>query len=149
MKNLILSAALLLTVAANAKPIDVYPENEKVVKTFNEVFKEANDVTWNNTGRFYEAFFTIASIKTRAMIDNKGNLIQTIRYYKENELPANVLYSVKKEYAGKDIFGVTEVSNKNGTNYRIILRDEKSYTHINANNIGDTEVVFEYKRGDK
>lgn len=148
MKNLILSAAVIMTLSFNAFA-NVEPANEKVLITFNQIFKDANSVSWTHTGNFYEAFFEVGAIKTRAILNEKGTLVQTIRYYKESELPYNVLYSVKKEYPGAEVFGVTEVSNKNGINYRIVLKDNKNYIHINANNAGETESVSKFKRGDK
>ena len=149
MKNLILSAAFILTLAFNAAAAPKEPVNEKVQHTFNQIFKEALDVKWSNIGNRFEAFFTSDGIKTRATLDVKGNLIQTIRYFGEDNLPANVLYGIKKEYRSKEIFGVTEVTNQLGVNYRIVLKDDKHYTHINANSKGETEVVSKYKRGDK
>ncbi|MCH5719770.1 hypothetical protein [Niabella hibiscisoli] len=149
MKTLILSAAVILTLSFNASAATAKPVNDKAQKTFNLLFKDADNVKWSEAGESYEAFFDSEGIKTRVTIDAKGNLIQTIRYYKENSLPANVLYNVKSDYKGKEIFGVTEVTNKNGVNYRIVLKDENYYTHINANNSGDTELVAKHKRGDK
>jgi len=149
MKNMILSAVLLFNVATNSTAANTYPENEKVIKTFNEVFKNARNVIWSGTAHFYKASFFVASVRVSAMLDNKGNLVQTIRYYKEEGLPINTLYATKKDYPHKDIFGVTEVSNKHGVVYKIVLRDEKSYTYINANSSGESEVVAKYKRGDK
>lgn len=149
MKTFFISAALLLTVAFNASANYADPANEKVIKTFKLLFKNAENVTWSNTENYYQANFTKSDISTRALFDGKGKLIQTIRYYKESHLPANVLYSVKKDYSGMEIWGVTEVSNDNGVNYRIVLRDREHYTHINANDAGDTEVVNEFNRGDK
>lgn len=149
MKNLILSAAVLFTVVISANAANTYPENQKVITTFNQIFKNATNVVWSQPGEYYEASFTSYAIKTRALLDARGNLVQTIRYYKEDRLPANVLYHVKKAYPQKDIWGITEVSNSNGVNYRIVLKDDKKYTNINANTAGDTEVVSEYERGDK
>ena len=149
MKNLILSPAVLLTMAINASAANAFPENEKVVKTFKQLFKDADNISWSETNHYYEAFFTRDAIKTRATFDSRGSLIQTIRYYKEENLPANVLYEVKRSYPAKEVWGVTEVTNKNGVNYRIVLKDDKSYTHINANSYGETETVARYKRGDK
>ncbi|MCH5720142.1 hypothetical protein [Niabella hibiscisoli] len=150
MKNLILSAAVLLTVSFNAAASTVEPVvTEKAQKTFVTIFKDADAVKWSNTGDNYEAFFDNGGVKTRATIDAKGNLLQTIRYYKQDNLPANVLYNLKKDYKGCEIHGVTEVSNNNGINYRIVLKDNKHYTHINANQAGDTELVAKYTRGDK
>jgi predicted mannosyl-3-phosphoglycerate phosphatase (HAD superfamily) len=150
MKNLILSAATLLTITFSAAASPVEPVvSEKVQATFTSIFKSAVDVTWSKTANSAEAYFTANDIKTRATFDTKGNLIQTVRYYKEDKLSPVVLAGVASSFVGKEIHGVTEVSNKNGVNYRIVLKDNKHYTHINANSTGDTEVVSKYTRGDK
>lgn len=148
MKNLILSAAVLIMFSVSANANNGKPDNEKVLKTFTEIFKDAHNVSWNEAGKNYEAFFISDEVKTRAMFDSKGNLMQTIRYFKEDKMPANILYNIKKQYSGKEIWGITEVSNKNGIIYNIVLRDEKDYLTINANNNGETELVTKYKRGD-
>ncbi len=150
MKNFILSVATVLTVnfsvmAATAKPV----VNEKVQQTFVATFKNVNNVSWSNAGSNYEAFFEDNGIQTRVIIDVKGKLLQTIRYYKEEQLPAAVLNGVNIDFRGNQIHGVTEVSNKKGTYYRIVLKDNKRYTHINANQAGNTELVSTYTRGDK
>lgn len=149
MKTLILSAVLLFSVVLNASATNADPINEKVAKTFSQVFKNVTEVSWNSVGEFFEATFVKATVKTRALFNAKGNLVQTIRYYDESKLPANVLYNVKNDYSKMSIWGVTEVSNDNGITYRIILRDAKKYIHLNVNDAGDTEVVNQYKRGDK
>ncbi|WP_114792522.1 hypothetical protein U0035_02075 [Niabella yanshanensis] len=150
MKNLILSAAVLLTVSFNAAASTPEPAvNEKAQQTFVATFKNVNNITWSNAGNNYEAFFENDGTKTRVTIDAKGRLLQTIRYYKEEQLPSNVLYNVKRDYKNNEIHGVTEVSNKNGVHYRIVLKDSIHYTHINANDAGDTELVTKYTRGDR
>ena len=149
MKYLILSAAVIFVLAFNAAATTAEPVNEKVLKTFSQIFKEADNVSWTNTGTHFEAYFVVDDVKTRALLDEKGTLVQTIRYYKEDGLPSNVLYNIKKAHQGKEIWGVTEVANKNGVNYRVVLKDDKNYTHINANSTGDIETVKKYKRGDK
>lgn len=150
MKTLILSAAVLLTITFNSFAATTDPLiNDKAQQTFNETFKNAYDVSWTATGNNYEAFFTVDGIKTRALIDNKGTLVQTIRYYNADKLSSFVLASLQSNYKGMEIFGITEVTNENGVNYRIILMDNKYYTHINANSAGETQMVKRYKRGDK
>ncbi|WP_460685103.1 hypothetical protein [Niabella aquatica] len=148
MKSLILSAVVIFALTINTGATNAEPF-EKVLKTFSETFKDADNVSWTSSGSQYEAFFVYDDIKTRVKIDAKGNLIQTVRYYKEDKLPATVLYHIQKQYAGKEITGITEVTNKYGVNYRVVLKDGKRYTHINSNNFGETEVVSEYNRGDK
>lgn len=150
MKSLILSAATLLTITFTAAAAPVEPvASEKAQATFVSIFKSAVNVTWSKAPNSAEAFFTVNGVKTRATFDVKGNLIQTVRYYKEDKLAPVVLAGVTAAFPGKEIHGVTEVTNKNGVNYRIVLKDNNNYTHINANSAGDTEVVSTYKRGDK
>ncbi len=148
MKKIIFSAVIFLSITATAAT-RVNPANEKVMKTFNEVFRNASVPTWNVSENYYEASFVNASVRTRAYFDKKGRLVQTFRYFTENELPSNVLYKVKQAYAGKEICGVVETTNSSGIHYRIVLKDDKKYTHINANTQGETETVAEYIRGDK
>ncbi len=150
MKNLILSAAVLLTVTFSAHASTAEPvTNSKVEETFIKTFKVAENVKWSNTGNNYEAYFENNGIKTRVTIDGKGNLLQTIRYYGESNLPAHVLYHVKNDYKGSEVHGITEVSNNYGINYRIVLKNSKKYIHINVDDKGHTELVVENTRGDK
>ncbi|HOZ84981.1 MAG TPA: hypothetical protein PK191_05790 [Niabella sp.] len=149
MKTLFISAAFLLSIAFNASATNADPSNDKVAKTFKLLFKNASNVVWSHADKFYSVSFTKASVSTRAMFDKQGQLVQTIRYYKESNLPANVLYNVKKNYAGMEVWGVTELSNDHGINYRIVLKDKENYTQIKANDAGEIELVQEFERGDR
>lgn len=148
MKTVFFSAILLFSLTATAAT-HLNPVNEKVIKTFNEIFKNVSTPTWRVFDNYYEASFVNASVKTRVWFDRKGHLVQTIRYYTESGLPANVLFNVKLAYREKEVFGVVEISNDSDTSYRIILKDKKTYTHISMNTLGETEIVAEYNRGDK
>ena len=102
MKTVLFSVALLLSITATAAT-RVNPVNEKVIKTFNEIFRNASNPVWNVSADYYEAWFINGSVKTRARFNSKGHLVQTIRYYTESGLPANVLYKVKQAYAEKEV----------------------------------------------
>lgn len=148
MKLFILTAALSLGLNAMAA-VTVNPSvNEKALKTFNTIFTNAQNVQWNTTADYNEASFLSGSISTRAVIDNNGALIRTIRYYKENHLPSNILYKIKKKYDGKEIYGVTEVTNEDGTNYHIVVRDARHIYKVTADNSGSVMQTAKYKRGD-
>lgn len=149
MKPVIFSVVLFLSIAATAAASTVYPANEKVMKTFNEVFKNANDPVWSISEDYYEVSFVNASVKTRAWFNKKGHLIQTIRYYNESGLPANVLYRIKQAYPRQEVCGVVEITSNISVNYRIVLKSDKKYTHINTDTLGETEIIAEYNRGDK
>ncbi|GAB3015781.1 hypothetical protein GCM10027051_19740 [Niabella terrae] len=149
MKTFILAAAILFTVNASAADIASIPENKKVVETFKELYKDVSNVTWTETKNYFEAYFTDGNIKTRVLFDTKGHVVQTIRYYKESNLPTKVRYHINKTYKGKEIWGVTEVTNNKGTNFRIVLKDAQNWYHVNADSYSNSETVKKYKRGDK
>ncbi|AHF16402.1 hypothetical protein [Niabella soli] len=151
MKLFILTAALSLglnAMAATSNPVINPTVNEKVLKTFHQVFADAKNVQWKATAEYNEASFNSGAIAARAIIDNNGKLVRTIRYYKETNLPSNILYKVKSKYEGKEVYGVTEITNDAGTAYEIVMRDsQKMYTvHIDAN--GALTQTGKFKRGD-
>lgn len=146
MKNLILLATVFFSMnvfAAEKNPT----VNEKVLKTFNQVFKDAQNVHWNNGVKYTEATFESGTVKTKAVLDNDGNLLQTIRYYKEEGLPANILYNVQKQYC-HEVWGVTEVSNSKGSVYNVVLKCKKYWYNVKADAGGNVELVKKFKRAD-
>lgn len=145
MKLFILAAALSLGLNTMAAGPTV---NEKALKTFNTIFSHAQNVQWSTTADYNEASFRSGSVTTRAVIDNNGTLIRTIRYYKENLLPPNILYKVKKRYDGKEIYGITEVTSADGTNYHIVVRDNRNIYKVLADNSGSLMQTAKFKRGD-
>lgn len=146
MKNLILLATVFLSLNVFAAEKNL-PINEKVLKTFNQVFKDAQNVTWNSTDKYAEATFKSGDVKTKAFLDNDGKLVQTIRYYQQENLPSNILYNIQKKYSHK-IWGVTEVSNSTGTVYNVVLKSSKHWYTVKANSDGEVLLVSRLKRGD-
>ncbi|MCD2424597.1 hypothetical protein LQ567_17585 [Niabella pedocola] len=149
MKLFILTAALSLGLNAMAAVPTNPTVNEKVIKTFNQVFSEAQNVQWSTTATYSQASFQSGAVATRVMIDNNGALIRTIRYYKENELPSHVLYQIRKKYEGKEIAGVTEISNNEGTSYHIIVNDNRNMYKVTVDNSGSLTQDAKYKRADR
>jgi hypothetical protein len=144
MKKLIILTCLFAALnAAASNPPEV---SEKVLKAFNETFMKATDVVWHETQNLYEASFKQSEIITRAIYDTDGNLLRTTRYYSQEDLPVNILTNVKKKYAGKSIFGVTEISTEDEVTYHITLQDEKNWYVVKANNWGNLELSKKYRK---
>jgi hypothetical protein len=148
MKKIILSAALLVSIAtlASTSPYDV---NEKVLKAFKETFAKAQDVVWHEyDNNIYQANFKQDDIQIRAQYDQEGTLIQTIRYYGERQLLPNIVARLKKKYANREIFGVTETSSDEGINFLVTLKDEKNWYVVKSDAYGNLEQTEKFKRGD-
>ena len=144
MKKLIICLSLFVaTGAMAAEPPEV---NAKVLKAFNETFVKAKDVVWHEMQNTYEARFKQSEIVTRATYDTEGNLLSTTRYYSEEHLPVNIISKLRKKYAGKSVFGVTESSIEDVVSYHIVLEDAKTWYIVIADNAGALELSKKFKK---
>ncbi|ANH81472.1 hypothetical protein A8C56_11205 [Niabella ginsenosidivorans] len=147
MKKLILIVAAFITVSVNAAN-DEPAVSAKALETFHQVFSEAADVSWRITGKQNEASFNLNTIRMRVVIDNNGKLVSMLRYYKEEDLPVNIRYSVKKAFENKEIMGVTEFSKNNDVSYYIVLLDHKKMFNVVVDSDGGIIQKRIYDRGD-
>lgn len=144
MKKLIIFLSLFATLSAIAStPPEV---NEKVLKAFKETFLKASDVVWYETKNAYEASFKQSEITAKAIYDKNGNLLSTTRYYYEDNLPVHILSKLKKAYAGKSVFGVTELTVDDQISYYITLEDEKNWLIVKSDSWGFLELSNKYKK---
>jgi hypothetical protein len=147
MKKVILSVALLVSIVAGAtvSPSEV---NEKVLKAFNETFAKATDVTWHEYDNYYQANFKQDEIQVRAQYDESGALLKTIRYYGEKQLLPNIVSKLKKKYADREIFGVTETTSPDEVNFLVTLKDSKNWYVVKSDAYGNLEQTEKFKRAD-
>ena len=144
MKKLIIFTCLFAALSATASnPPEV---SEKVLKAFSETFMKATDIVWHEVKNLYEASFKQSEIITRAIYDQDGNLLRTTRYYSQEDLPINILTKLQKRYAGKSVYGVTELSTEDQVSYHITMQDEKNWYIIKADNWGSLELEQKFKK---
>ena len=120
--------------------------NEKVLQSFHAVFEKASNVKWVEYSDHYYVSFNQNEVIVRANYDMAGNLLNSIRYYKEQQLPLNILCKIKKSYSSTAIDNVTEVSNQDGIVYFIMLQDDKNWIKIKSDETGTFEVVDKFKK---
>ena len=147
MKKIILSVALLVSIVAGAAvtPAEV---NEKVLKAFNETFTLAKDVVWQEYEDYYQANFKQDEIQMRAQYDEEGELLKTIRYYGEKQLFPNIVSKLKKKYANKEVFGVTETTSSDEVSFVITIKDAKNWYVVKSDVYGNLEQTEKFKRAD-
>jgi len=146
MKKLLLSVtAAIFSLVVFAAPNAV---NEKVLKAFNASFKDAKQVVWeeNLDANLYEVKFVHNDIKSRITYDAEGNILKAIRYYYEQQLPLLIQGKLKQKFAGKKVFGVTEVSSQDQMSYHIVLEDAKNWTIVICDAQGYMTVDKKYKK---
>ena len=144
MKKLIIFTCLFAALSATASnPPEV---SEKVLKAFSETFMKATEVVWHEVQNLYEASFKQSEVISRAIYDQDGNLLRTTRYYSQENLPINILTKLQKRFAGKLVYGVTELSQEDQVSYHITMQDDKNWYIIKADNWGGLELEKKYKK---
>jgi hypothetical protein len=143
MKKIFLAAfisACTLTVFAS-DPVDA-----KVLEAFNKAFKNAQNVSWSTSEYTYEVRFDQDKVTAKITYDKSGNIIRTMRYYGEEQLPLLIMNKVKNKYTDKKIFGVVEVASEDGTYYHITLEGAKTWMNIKADSYGSITVESKFKK---
>ncbi len=145
MKKLIFALTMLL---GSATIFAVTPPevNEKVLKAFQETFKNPKDVNWHEYENYYEVDFKQDEIKTQVRYDSEGNITGTTRYYFENQLPPHILSNIKKKYPQRSVYGVTEIYTENDLQYYITMEDEKNWYTVKSNPLGNLEQTEKFKK---
>ncbi|MEO6000176.1 MAG: hypothetical protein ABIN89_25285 [Chitinophagaceae bacterium] len=138
---LVFSCLLLLTASSFA-----YLPNEKVLKSFESIFNNPQDVKWFDKPDCYEVSFIQSDIRANVKFDPEGNFMGSTRYYKEQNLPTSILCKLKKRYSDRNIFGVTEISTSDEVNYYIKLEDDKSWVTVKVNGNGQMELIEKYRK---
>lgn len=143
MKRIMMFAAIVFAFSFKAMADD---PSQKVLDAFHKTFPDVKDVAWTENQHSYEVKFKQNEIISKVTYDMDGNIVNTLRYYYEQNLPLLVLSKVKNKFNGKKIFGVTEESSDNGTFYHIILEDEKHWVNITADSYGSIRVDKKYNK---
>jgi hypothetical protein len=142
MKKIIIALSLVLAIstAATADP------TEKILKIFNETFSTVKDVKWYEDAKEYLVCFYQNDVYTKVTYDKEGAFVSSLRYYKETDLPLNVLSAIKNKYADKKIFGVTESTDANGVLYYVKIEDAKNWYTLKATTDASLEVTEKFKK---
>ena len=104
--------------------------NSKVMKSFNKLFSDAENIRWWNEKNNQVVYFKRQGKASHAVFAKNGDLKFAITNYTEEYLPDEILLQVKDNYYGKSIFGVTEVQVEDKTAYLIVLEDKTSWLTI-------------------
>ncbi|MCF3110661.1 hypothetical protein LL912_17895 [Niabella sp. CC-SYL272] len=121
---------------------------ERPLQSFHSLFKNVQNVVWASGKDYCDVSFQTEGKLMKARFDNAGNLIQTIRYYKEENLPVFVRQRIHKQYSGCEIYGVTELSTKDALTYTFSLRNNRHLFVVISDLNGDVISSKKYIRSE-
>ena len=137
MKKIFFAGIVILFSATSAFATRLPDVTAKVLKVFHEAFPEVKQTTWYNFDEYYEVFFkSDENCSCRIDYSPEGIVLSTTRYYPGENLSPVIRAKINEKYPGKDIFGVTEVSNNDKLTYHLVLQDSKYWYNIEADATG-------------
>ncbi|MDZ4807588.1 MAG: hypothetical protein SGI96_04900 [Bacteroidota bacterium] len=142
MKKIIISFSLLLsagltTVFANDAPTP----NEQVLASFKKEFASAQDVRWNKQDNYDKATFLLGASWVVAYFNPAGPLEGCARDIFFNQLPLAVMAAIDKRFAAAVIINVREITNVDGTHYRLILEAKNKKLKVKVDSSGNINEV--------
>jgi hypothetical protein len=114
--------------------------NEKVAKSFKKYFGDQAEENWSVVGTNFLNHFHANGILTSSMFDKKGNLIYTITYGGEQNMPADIKRNVKSEYYDYKITMAINVKENKRDIWVVTVEDEKQQITVRLED-GDMEQV--------
>lgn len=95
-----------------------------VLESFKKEFVNAEQASWDKQEEFDKVTFMLAGSRAVAYFTPQGELAGSVRDLFFNQLPLAVMTAVDKRFPEASVFDVREISNENGTSYRITLEEK-------------------------
>lgn len=138
----IMLAVGLTTVNAS----DVTDVSDKVKESFRKEFAGAESVKWNDLGDYQFATFILGRHRVEAYFNTDGEMEGSARGLLFDELPLAVLKSIDKRFPGAYFIDVLEVSNTEGTSYRLTAVTQNKRFHVKADTGGNILEIVKVKK---
>ena len=114
---------------------------EPVLNGFKKEFSNAENVSWDKQDEYDKATFVLSGRRVVAYFTSDGQLEGCVRDIFFDQLPLSVMTAVDKRYSGADILDVREITNGEGTSYRISLQTKKKKLRLKVSPSGSISEV--------
>lgn len=136
---------LAIAVALNAQAANPDPD-KKIVEKFNAMFPKADSVQWYEYGdkvtvRFYEK-----QVLCNLSFGSDGKVEKAVRYYDGDLLSPFFKHQLDGRFPAHSVYKVTETVSNSGTEYYIILHNEKQYLNVFMTAAGEVTIDKKFKK---
>ncbi len=146
MKRIIVSLSLILLVGSTtlfAK--DKTDVNDKIKESFKKEFSGAELVKWERVKDYQKATFGYLGHRVIAFFNQDGELLGSLRDILFDQLPMAVIKSFDIHYAGADFIEIHEITNLEGTRYRLTMETQNKRFHVKTDTDGNILEVVKIK----
>lgn len=142
MKKIISSTFLLLAAGlSTAIAKDDPSPDQQVLELFKKEFSAAQQVTWNKQDDYDKATFLLTGRRVVAYFNPEGQLEGCIREIFFDQLPLVVMKGIDQKFPEAEISTVREITNTEGTSYRVFLEAKNKKYSIKVGSAGYIEQV--------
>lgn len=147
MKNLIVSASVILATAfAPVMASETRGEDPRAERVFAQEFVGAQNVKWTKLDEGYlRVSFVLNGVAAETYFDADGEMLGTVRNLFFNQLPLAVAQSVNKKFTNAVILEVQEITNEEGTSYKLVFEHDSRKYNVRLNGQGDLTSVAKEK----
>ncbi|HVT84741.1 MAG TPA: hypothetical protein VHD35_06045 [Chitinophagaceae bacterium] len=109
----------------------------RVQQSFKKEFPAADFVKWDKDQDYFKATFVLNDYRTEAWFSEEGELLGTVRNLLYDQLPLAVMRGIEKKYSAEDIIEIREITNADGTTYKMTAINKKGKFGLSATPDGD------------
>lgn len=146
MKKFIVVAAAVLTLISTTALAGTKHGGNPAEKTFQNNFKGALDVKWDQGKDFISASFVLGNSRVVAYFDPSGELLGTARNIMFNQLPLNIITEMNKSYESAFVYDILEYTSGSETFYTMIAETPTKVLKLRASASGNISVESKTKK---
>ena len=147
-KSILLLSIVLVSFTAFSFAADAPAISKNVMSSFNKQFSDARDIKWENQADFVKAQFTLNEMVLFAYFNKNGDLIAVTRFISPNQLPLELLSSLKKQHTGYWVSDLFEIQSENGTSYFATLENADQIVILKSEGISGWNTFQKEKKND-
>jgi hypothetical protein len=120
--------------------------NQHAIASFKKDFASASNTVWEQKVGYSKATFSLNGEILFAYYDSNGELTAVVRNITSEQLPINLLTSMKKDYDGYWISDLFEVASGDQTTYYVTLENSDKKMVLRSNGIDSWNVFSKEKK---
>ena len=137
MKNLIVSIATVLATGLTPVFANAADDDPRAAKIFAKEFAGAQNIKWTQLEDGYlRVTFLLNGVAAESFFDADAELLGTIRNLFYNQLPLSVMQTVNNRFAEAVVLDVREITNPEGTTYKVALEQKGRKYTVKLNSLG-------------
>ena len=147
MKKMILSLAAVITMGYS-----VFANGNDNVATqqardaFKKDFATASNIRWEQKNNFLKATFSLNGQILTAYYFSNGDLQAVVRNITSDQLPINLLTSLRKDYSDYWISDLFEISSNGKTTYYVSIENSDKKIVLKSDDLSSWEVYSKEKK---